>query len=218
MTIFSGVIHSWARKYAIENEIDAVSPLKTLGVWLLAIGAFAVFGASFFSGSHSGHTLAIFATLTLLVGVLCEFDLSLKLLPDRLHMMGGVVALVWVFLFSKSFELQSAEMIWLSKFSHLPAIAVLFFSGLLFEKFTGKMSLGRGDLKFMVWFGVFLPGLEAFCLWLVAACLAAGLWQLITRVWNRLQPRRTHQNAESDFPFMPALGLSGLWLSGLSLL
>ena len=135
-------------------------------------------------------------SMTLVVGALIDWDS--QWLPDRI-----TLPLMWSGLFLASIGesplgLSLSHSLWGAMAGYL----TFWLMATVFRLVTGRDGLGGGDTKLLAALGAWLGGLVLPQLLLMSSLLGLGI-----ALWFRLR-----ENKQGEFPFGPALAVSGLIL------
>lgn len=137
------------------------------------------------------NTLAM-VIATALAGA-CVLDIRYMVIPDRFHLLGGLGAVGW-------WVLVSSGNFGLVELAFGPGLVlVLLAFGLVYEKFTGKISMGLGDVKLLAWISLISGTTTVYVL--LAACALGGLMVLAKSV-------RQGYLQKNPLPFAPAIALA----------
>ena len=157
--------------------------------------------------------------------VLCYFDTVSKYLPDEVQWMAGLASLAQVLLLSGGGER------WLDMILNFGFLSMIFLLTFLYAKVRNQDGLGLGDLKLLLWMGMWLSWKSLFSVFVVA-CIAAllirasqGLEDWIAER-NRKMRLRSHElssnnvkettvadPSDSEFAFGPWILVAFVWVS-----
>jgi len=197
-----GYILLKGRCRSCSATISLLYPFIEMLTSLMAMALFALnwfnIHSSFASGSFSNiHFLTNFiadvALATVLLAVFC-IDLRHMIIPDRLNLAGGIIAVILSFRWGLSGIVRGAG----GAFVGLAVMVVMMLLGRLLYK---RQGIGMGDVKLAVVIGLFVGPFWCF-LTFVVAVFSGGMWGIVQLFSGRV---KTGQ----EVPFGPFIAIGG---------
>ena len=128
-------------------------------------------------------------------------DLELRIIPDRLSLLGVVIGIGTSFFSGLSGVISSLE-------GAALGFAVFYSLAWVYQKWSGKSGLGGGDIKLLAMLGAFLGPAGVFSTILISSVLGS----IIGITWALYEKRRQTQSLmQFAIPYGPFLVLGGLY-------